>query len=132
MARRQKPCRFSNKLSNSTRTLLWRMQIFQSRRAGCITAPILCQRGGRKRVSTRTKRCDCNQACQRGISHSDSLTTMAIVIISAPSPSLKSRNATCRTKPKPIWPSALFSDVRASGRNQPRIWKKQRRSIRKT
>ncbi len=67
-----------------------------------------------------------------GILHSDSLTTMAIAITSALSPSSKSRSATCQTKLKPTWPSAQFSGVRASGRNQPRIWKKLPHSIRKT
>src|SRR5438094_966074 len=73
-ARRRRQSHFLSKLSSWTRTLLWRMQIFQSRRVGCITAPTPCQRGVRKRVSTRTKRCDCNRTCRKGVSHSDSLT----------------------------------------------------------
>ena len=88
--------------------------------------------GGKKRVSMPMKPCDCNRTFRKDISLSVSLIIMAIAITSAPSPNLRSQSAACRTKPKPIWPSAPFSDVRASGRNQPRIWKKPPRSIRKT
>ena len=78
------------------------------------------------------KLCDCNRIFRRDISRSVFLITMAIAITSAPSPSLRSRSVTCRTKPKPIWRSARFSGVRASGLNQLRIWKKPPHSIRKT
>ena len=86
----------------------------------------------KKRVSMPMNPCACNRIFRKDISRSVFRIIMAIVITSAPSPSLRSRNVTCRTKPKPIWPSAPFSGVRASGRNQLRIWKKPPRSIRKT
>ena len=120
-ARRRRRCHFLSKLSSWTRTLLWRMQIFQSRRVGCITAPTPCQRGVRKRVSTRTKRCDCNRTCRKGVSHSDSLTITAIAITSALSQNLKLPGADCPTRLRPIWPLAQFSDVRENGTNQMQI-----------
>ena len=120
-ARRRRRCHFLSKLSSWTRTLLWRMQIFQSRRVGCITAPTPCQRGVRKRVSTRTKRCDCNRTCRKGVSHSDSLTITATAITSALSQNLKLPGADCPTRLRPIWPLAQFNDVRENGTNQMQI-----------
>ena len=80
----------------------------------------------------RMRRCDCNRIFRRAISPSVSLIIMVIAITSALSPNLRLPSVICRTKPKPIWPSAPFSGARASGRNPLRIWKKPPHSIRKT
>ena len=66
------------------------------------------RRGGKKRVSTRMKPCDCNRIFPKAISHSVSLIIMATAITSALLPNSKSPDAVCRTSPRPIWPSAAI------------------------
>ena len=77
-------------------------------RAGHIIASTRYRPGGKKRVSTRTRLCDCNRIFPKVISLSVSLIIMATAITSAPWPNSISPDAACRMSPRPIWPSAAI------------------------
>ncbi len=121
-----------NKPSSSIQTLPWPLPVSPWWRAGSIIASTRHPAAGKKRAATLMRPCDCNRIFPKAISRSGSLIIMATAITSAPWPNSTSPDAPCRTSPKLILPSAPFSGVRASGRNQPRIWKKPPLLIRKT
>ena len=65
-------------------------------------APTRYRPGGKKRVSTRMRPCDCNRIFPKAISLSVSLIIMATAITSAPWPNSTSPDADCRMSPRPI------------------------------
>ena len=101
-------------------------------RAGYITSPSPYRPIEKRRASTPKNPCACNRIFRKDISRSGFRTIMAIAITNVLLANLRSRSATCQTKPTPTRRSPPFSDVKANGLNQPRILKRPSLSIQRT